>query len=469
MNDFEDFDDEDFDASIQRDISAAQEHKNTLKDAENIEADLIRMNNEFAIVSRGNQIVIMREVVDAVTENRDLFFLTRDYFLLLTENRLFIPPKGKPINLGKAWLAWKQRRSYGGLIFKPYSWSENKPYTGNTYNLWRGFSFEPKPGYVGLENLRFFDHVLVNICRDNKEHFDWLMAWVADIFQNPGRKIGSAVILRGARRTGKGVFARVLGKLIARHYITVTHTSQVTGRFNSHLADKILVFLDEALWAGDKEAEGPLKSLITEPTMAVEMKGKDIQHLDSYCRILMATNNEWAIPTGLNDENRFAVFDMGLNAQGKTEYFADLFRELEEGGYAALLDFFLNYKYDQNSLRKAPITDALLDQKQLSLPRHAKWLLSCLHDGYIAKDQDGYGFWPIKIEADKAYDAYLKYCETMREKFPVDKMWLVKKLKEFIYVESISADGKRWWKLPALDVCRMDFCEKLGQEIKWDD
>ena len=34
-------------------------------------------------------------------------------------------------------------------------------------------------------------------------------------------------------------------------------------------------FLDEALWAGDKQGEGTLKALITEPTFQLEAKFRD--------------------------------------------------------------------------------------------------------------------------------------------------------------------------------------------------
>jgi hypothetical protein len=35
----------------------------------------------------------------------------------------------------------------------------------------------------------------------------------------------------------------------------------------------LVVYADEAFWAGDKKAEGVLKAMITEDTIQIEMKG----------------------------------------------------------------------------------------------------------------------------------------------------------------------------------------------------
>ena len=46
-------------------------------------------------------------------------------------------------------------------------------------------------------------------------------------------------------------------------------------RFNQHLKDALLVFVDEGFWAGDKTAEGILKGMVTEKYFMCEPKGKD--------------------------------------------------------------------------------------------------------------------------------------------------------------------------------------------------
>ena len=49
----------------------------------------------------------------------------------------------------------------------------------------------------------------------------------------------------------------------------------MTGQFNAHMASCLLLQADEAVWAGDKAAEGRLKGLITSPIQQIEAKGVD--------------------------------------------------------------------------------------------------------------------------------------------------------------------------------------------------
>ena len=99
---------------------------------------------------------------------------------------------------------------------------------------------------------------------------------MADAIQNPTDRPGVALVLKGKQGTGKGIFARGFGYLFGNHFLHLFHGSHLTGHFNSHLKDKLMIFADEAVWGGDKKAEGMLKGLITEPSIPIEMKGKDV-------------------------------------------------------------------------------------------------------------------------------------------------------------------------------------------------
>ena len=50
------------------------------------------------------------------------------------------------------------------------------------------------------------------------------------------------------------------------------------------------------LWAGDKEAEGVLKTLVTEKYIMIEYKGKDSLRFRNCMRLIMSSNKEWIAP-----------------------------------------------------------------------------------------------------------------------------------------------------------------------------
>jgi Family of unknown function (DUF5906)/Prophage CP4-57 regulatory protein (AlpA) len=71
--------------------------------------------------------------------------------------------------------------------------------------------------------------------------------------------------------------------------------------------DCVLLFADEAFWAGDKQGENVLKALITEPTLAIEPKGKDLLTVKNCLHIMMASNNEWVVPAGSSNFQYCAI------------------------------------------------------------------------------------------------------------------------------------------------------------------
>ena len=52
----------------------------------------------------------------------------------------------------------------------------------------------------------------------------------------------------------------------------IFNPAQLVGRFNEHLRDCVLLFGDEAFYAGDKQHESVLKGLIAEPFLQMEGK-----------------------------------------------------------------------------------------------------------------------------------------------------------------------------------------------------
>ena len=57
-----------------------------------------------------------------------------------------------------------------------------------------------------------------------------------------------------------------VGALFPAHHVTVAQPSELTGNFNAHLQNALLIQVEEGFWAGDKSAEGTPKNLVTSET-----------------------------------------------------------------------------------------------------------------------------------------------------------------------------------------------------------
>jgi hypothetical protein len=111
------------------------------------------------------------------------------------------------------------------------------------------------------------------------------------------------------------------------------------------------LFADEAYDPKDRESEGKLKQLITEPTIPIEAKFKDPVLTKNRLHIVMATNNSRVIIAG-EDSRRFFINEVDnvyAKGQGKTDdqrnaYFTPIWREMDNGGREAMVYDLLNIK-----------------------------------------------------------------------------------------------------------------------------
>ena len=196
------------------------------------------------------------------------------------------------------------------------------------FNLWKGFAVAPQQGDWSL----LHDRIVENICRGALDVAVWVMAWLAAAVQQPGEPAEVALVMRGARGVGKSLFARLFGRLFGPHFIHVSSPRLLTGNFNSHLRDAVVVFADEAFVTGDRATEGVLKTIITEPTIVIEPKHRDAFAAKNVIHLITASNADWVVPAGM-DERRFCVLDVGDGHAQNQAYFAESFNRWRTAGW----------------------------------------------------------------------------------------------------------------------------------------
>lgn len=370
------------------------------------------INKNHALALTGDKALILRETIGE-RFGKELQYLSvatlRTWFLNRTVPMEVIGKGGqaaiKHVPVAELWLKSAERRQYEGVTFAP---ANNAP--DCYYNLWSGFAYEPLDCGIfnaGMKCRRLLKHMKYILCGGNSAHFRYLLAWAADMLQDPDNKKGVALVMRGLKGTGKSTFAEALASLLGRHSIKIAHMRHLTGNFNRHLADKLLVLAEESYWAGDKADEGPLKDMITSDRMTIEAKGVDAVEMPSLCRLIMITNNEWAAPATA-DERRYFVLDVSDRRRQDYGYFDRLYGQLEGNdseGYRALLSLLLQFPLKSVNLRQVPETTALRQQRALSLEPHDQFIYDALIDGTLAgKDWDGF----LNVGKDELYDRYIE-------------------------------------------------------------
>jgi hypothetical protein len=445
-------------------------YKNTLKDVKRIlgkcEDQIALINQNHALVIVGGKSVVIRETNDTNSQVK-VEFLTVESFCTWFGNK-FVNVQDKPKSLGRVWLANADRRQYSGIVFQP---GRDTP---GYYNLFRGFTVSPKEG----DCSKFKAHILNNVCHGNVSDFLWVMGWFAQIFQQPDRKPGTALVIRGPEGTGKTTIGDVIGSLLGQHYLIVSNLRHIVGNFNAHMVACLLLHSEEAFWAGDKQGEGRIKDLITGTHHPIEYKGKDVFMVDNQIRLLITGNPDWMVPASL-EARRFAVFEISDEHQQDKPYFAAIAEEMNNGGREALLYELLNFDLSQVDLRTVPLTDALLDQKLESLSIEEAWWVELMQSGRLPRGMDDANACSSKAlfehyqETAQKRGTSRRSIETQIGKFlkrmvpGLQRRVLTYKLYNSREDMHVRDETGSTYEFPPLFECRAAFERLLNQKVEW--
>ena len=377
---------------------AARQIERAHEDA--IDPMLRKLNEKHAVIAdMGGKCRIISEILDPAMNRTKISKQSFEDFrnryrhikVVVGHNEQGVPIE-KPA--GTFWIDHPKRRQFETIVFAPERDVEN------AYNLWRGFACD---SISGDKHQSFLEHVRVNVCSENEEYYNYLVGWMARLVQAPDSTGEVAVVLRGKRGTGKSFFAKTLGRLFGRHYLQVSDSKHLVGSFNSHLRDTVLLFGDEAFFAGDKRHESVLKTLVTEEHLVIEGKGVDAEAAPNFVHLILASNEDWVVPAGL-DERRFFVMEVSDKNKMNFTYFKRINDDLNDGGLEHLLHYLRTYDLSTYEVRNVPQTKALQEQKLMSMTPEMQWFYEKLCDGVLQKGVAG---WGTKVQKDILYNDYV--------------------------------------------------------------
>ncbi|MDR9890974.1 DUF5906 domain-containing protein [Pseudenterobacter timonensis] len=307
---------------LKNEAAALLASQQTLSDGTPLaETDLRRLealNNEYTHVLLSGEHYVVSLKPHAVTGRAHVFQTLRAFrnnFLAAT------PVAGKPP--GSAWLQWPDHASKSGSVgFYPQP--ANCP--PDIYNLFTGFITEPEPGDISP----FLYHVEQVVCAGNRVVSDYLLQWMAHLIQRPEEKSSVAIVMKSVEGTGKNTLVRPLLQILGPYAAQINGIRHLTGRFNSTLANKLLVLVDEAEIT-DPGCADRLNTIISEPVFHLERKGMEPEPVANCARLIFASNHEMMIRAGLR-ERRFLIVEPDGRHIGNKAYFDQLYRWLDEGG-----------------------------------------------------------------------------------------------------------------------------------------
>jgi hypothetical protein len=171
----------------------------------------------------------------------------------------------------------------------------------------------------------------------NGNDYELIMSYLAAMVQYPGRKFQWAPVLQGGEGNGKTLIvtaaSRAVGEVFS-HTLDAQDLGGNGGKFNSWIANKLLISVEEIYTKDKREVLEILKPLVTNHRIQIQGKGKDQYTGDNRANFIFTSNYVDAIQLNENTR-RYAVF---LSAQQNKD---DLRRDGMDGDYFVdLYDWF---------------------------------------------------------------------------------------------------------------------------------
>jgi hypothetical protein len=248
------------------------------------------------------------------------------------------------------------------VLFK----DENK---GNVLNMWRPSSLKPVAGdptpWLDLVNKLFPDQAA-------RDHF---LNFIAYLLQNPGKKIGHAIMLFSREQgVGKGTVLIPLMMGLGPTNIATIEPDDLIGQFTWFLKSQLIVCNEMANFER-KVVYNRLKAFLemSSTPLFINEKFKHPYQVSNIQNWIFCTNSENAISLE-NSDRRFWIYEI-LAAAMTPEEITKIYTWYDAGGAAIVVHYLL--QRDLSSFRPGdtpPMTKAKKEMIELAKPIPVRWL-----------------------------------------------------------------------------------------------
>jgi hypothetical protein len=266
----------------------------------------------------------------------------------------------------KDWVEWPARATLDSVAYVP---GVGKIVDNQQLNLWEGWGAAPEKGDVSLF-MELLDFVFKGA---EKDHRKWFLQWAAYPLQNPGVKLNTAVVLWSVLQgVGKSLVGYTLGRIYGKNYIEVGKQDLV-GSFNAWQAHKQFVLGDEITGGDSREVADRLKSIITAPTVSVNVKFQPEYTIENHCNYMFTSQHQDAFFITTEDRRYFihevtekapptffARYDRWFNKQEAIDAVFDYLLHIDLAGF--------------NPMAEAPRTKSRNEMVEAGKSEHAAWV-----------------------------------------------------------------------------------------------
>ena len=188
-------------------------------------------------------------------------------------------------------------------------------------------------------------------------------------------------------------------------------------------------------------------------------------------RLIFASNEDWVVPAG-RDSRRFVVPEVSHHRAGDHQYFRDLVEHINNGGREAFFDFLMSRKIT-NDVRKAVITQGLVEQRLLSMSSEETFWREILDSGQVLGGDKTWSSYVLKEDLYAQYTAFVKergYRRANSKQLFFRKVYeMCPPMKASGPRVDVNGSRVRQLTLPPLAEARGHFEAHINGPVDWDD
>ena len=337
--------------------------------------------NDFDIIEKFNECTEKYGVKWSEKPHSDKIQIDQDMVLPVYESNYtkmkneFEETHFMPAELIYHWLRDETRRSFKRIIFNP----STIEHIDNQYNIFNGFNYNETINNQDYneEGVELFLNHIKLLCNHEQEATDYLLNYLAHLFQTPEILPEVAIVISGMKGVGKDLLTDYIQSILGLDYITRTQKfSNLFGNFNPAIKNKLVIQINEVSGKDGFTLKEDLKNFITEQNVIINEKGLKQYTIKNYARLFLYCNNE--NPVEITEDNRrFWVVKTG--EKQNSEYYDKLYSNKNNSNILhSIYTYFLKRDLTNFNIRKFPITKKMNIMQQ----HNTNPLYYYLHDTY---------------------------------------------------------------------------------------
>jgi putative DNA primase/helicase len=271
------------------------------------------------------------------------------------------------------------------------------------YNLWNGFDIE-RSKVAPKDPSRVFELIKV-LCNHDMNAYEYVVDWIAQMFQSPAVKTGTALCFKSKQGAGKGSLYNILEKMMGSLCKETADPLQtIFGTHGNLHIGKIFVAIDETGSGDTCKVLGKLKNIITSNKTVYNEKGLKQVVVSNFTRFMFTTNNSIPISLDGKDDRRYCIIECSSELIGpqNSDFWNDFYDQVvdDEGIIRGFYEALMMRDISGRNWRALPDTE--LRQEVIDVSTHP---IVFWFDHWVRSHPVDQKWTPTQL-----FDSYRSYC-----------------------------------------------------------